>query len=130
MKDWIAKRPGTRPTMWWRFDAPRWEPSEKWAPFSSLVSRLPDPRLRLGGTGTPAFETIAVAPSWPLGIPDYWCDDFDQADPPVYESQAAYLKRHGLVLPGEVVTAKDREPEAAVDLAREATAHLLSKETA
>jgi hypothetical protein len=104
---WIEKHPGTRPTMWWRFDAPR----------CAENSELPELRHCLGGTGTPASETMAYKPELPLGIPVDWDVDFDEADPPLYEAQASYLKRHGLLVPGELkrLTKEDFEPEAAVD---------------
>lgn len=129
---WAADHPGTRPSLWWRFTAPRWRPEGQhrdcWYVHSEILS---EPRLRLGGTGTPAHEVLAYAPSWPFGIPDTWITpedvdlysgrardvrgqvidlgiggDFagvaiDPADPPAYESQAAYLDRHELLLPKE-----------------------------
>jgi len=39
----------------------------------------------------------AVVPVFDYGIPTVWAD-LDGDDPPVFESQAAYLKRHGLLL--------------------------------
>jgi hypothetical protein len=33
---------------------------------------LPEPRLRVGGIGTPAFEVLAVVPTYSLGIPNVW----------------------------------------------------------
>jgi hypothetical protein len=117
LEKWIEKSPGTRPTMWWRFSAPRWEPTGRHVGWY-YVAELPEPRKRLGGTGTPACETMAYVPSWPTGLPEEWADDFDELDPPVYESQASYLKRHGLLEKGELkrLNPEDFEPETAVDL--------------
>ena len=73
----VSDFPGTRPQRWWEYDAP-------------------EPRRRLGGTGTPG---LAIDPN----------------DPPIFESEAAYLERHGLFLPGERKRLRkvDFEPEAA-----------------
>ena len=46
------------------------------------------------GTGTPAYEVRAVVRSFTYGIPDAWVG-IDESDPPTFESQASYLKRHG-----------------------------------
>jgi hypothetical protein len=72
--------------------------------------KLPQPRKRTGGTGTPAYEVQSVGPAFAYGIPTVWVG-LDEDNPPVFESQAAYLKRHGLLLAGEKRRA-DFEPEA------------------
>lgn len=95
---WAVDHPGTRPSLWWAFSAPR-------APFGSLPHMFPDasfpqPRLRLGGTGRPAYEVLAYTPSFAFGLPVMWVGVSDE-DPPLFESQAAYLDRNGLLLPGE-----------------------------
>lgn len=96
----IEQHPGTRPRRWWEFDAR-------------------EPRQRVGGTGDPISEVLAYATSWDgSGIPARWfteeyaeCYDhplenhehdrpaitLDPNDPPVFESQAAYLDRLGLL---------------------------------
>jgi hypothetical protein len=92
--------------------------------------KLPQPRLRLGGTGTPASDVLAYVPRFSYGLPADWITpaqvkyysgiavDINGAhiggelrpfkgvaiepdDRPIFESQAAYLKRHGLFLAGE-----------------------------
>jgi len=83
--DWIAAHPGTRPACWWLYDAPR---------AGSTI----DPRQCLFGEGRPLHEVLNVAPSYAYGIP-VWCGDPDA--PPIFETQHAYLKRHGLLEPGE-----------------------------
>ena len=53
-----------------------------------------------------------LVPHFPFGIPEDF-RDLNPANPPCYESQAAYLRRHGLLEPGEArrLKAKDYEPE-------------------
>jgi hypothetical protein len=67
--------------------------------------KLPQLRERIGGTGKPVSPT-----NLSHGIPDVW-RGIDEDDPPIYESQAAYLKRHGFLFAGEERRA-DFEPEA------------------
>ncbi len=101
--EWVARQPGTRPWGWWRFEAP-------------------EPRRRLGGTGTPKHEVLAFVPVYRCGIPMYWLDSsIDPGDPPRYESQAAYLARLGLLAPGERrrLGAAAFEPEAILPPAAE-----------
>jgi hypothetical protein len=122
---WIEERPGTRPSWWWLSEAP-----EK-------------ARRRLGGIGDPAFEHLNYVETYDHVIPtsfiDQWSVDYyngrardingkkvgdhnegdfagraiDPADPPRYESEAAYLKRNGLLRPEETrhLRKKDFEPE-------------------
>jgi hypothetical protein len=49
--------------------------------------------------GSPPI-TRTTFPTCSYGIPDVW-RGIDKDDPPIFESQAAYLKRHGLFLAGE-----------------------------
>jgi hypothetical protein len=89
--------PGKRPQAFWRLEAP-------------------EMRRRLGGHGTPASAVLAYVPAFVHGIPSDWDDEecgFDPSDPPTYESQAAYLRRLKLLLPGESRRLKpaDFEPE-------------------
>jgi hypothetical protein len=108
----VTSYPGTRPARWWEY-----------------VAR--EPRQRLDGIGTPASDVLAYKPTFSFGLPAVWITqrdvkyyggtavdihgapvgdlyprDFkgvaiDPNDPPRFESQAAYLKRHGLFLAGE-----------------------------
>ena len=145
---WIKKKPGTRPHLWWQFDAPKIsEKTFTWFKYHGsgqhLIGKQYEPRKRLGGVGTPAHEVLCVG-SFDLGIPTMWVSqwntdyyngravdihgkvidsgfkegDFigvpiDPNDLPFFESQASYLKRHTLHLPGERkhLTKKDFEPE-------------------
>lgn len=99
LADWIKTKPGTRPVMWWRYDAPRLDP-EKLGRWSRTVvaPRLIETRRKLRGEGKPLHEALAYAPAHHYGIPD-WFGDPD--NPPEFETQRAYLKRHGLLLPAE-----------------------------
>lgn len=89
LEGWIMEHPCTRPFAWWQVEAP-------------------GPRLRLGGTGTPIDEHLAVQQRFRYGLPLCWASPAtvstfrvgvvpSPADPPVFESQAAYLARHRLL---------------------------------
>src|SRR4051794_17065283 len=113
--EWIADRPGTRPTYWWRYEAP-------------------GPRVRCGGIGTPSHESLANV-LWPhLGVPRDWITDgilstyvrlgsdlgvpaIDPHAPPLFESQATFLERYRLLLPGERhrLSEADFKPERITD---------------
>lgn len=116
---WTRERPGTRPSAWWAFDAPRWndDPWEGCFYHGTFAS----PRQRLGGTGDPVYEALNYVPEFELGVParfltaidlhtwpalrnrlhDRPAEAYDPEDPPMYESSAAYLKRLGLLVEGE-----------------------------
>jgi hypothetical protein len=126
----VATYPGTRPHRWWQCSAPRL--SLGTFPGCYFDGKLPEPRRRLGGIGTPASDVLSCVPTFRYGLPWIWIerwqvmyysglavdihgapigdryptDSFkavaiDPNDPPMFESQAAYLKRHGLFLAGE-----------------------------
>ena len=125
LAEFTADRPGERPRLWWEYDAPRQPAGTYPLHVKSLDDgRLPEPRQRLGGVGDPAWERLAYKPLYDRGIPAIWVDPWeadyygfeatvaiDPDDPPAFESQAAYLARHGLLLPGE----RDRLPEDAFE---------------
>ena len=97
---WARENPGTRPTCWWKFTAPQ-------------------PRRRLGGTGTTKKDALGYesyiddyglppADGWLLAGDLRWhpykeCGHpaVDPRDQPTFESQASYLKRLSLFEPGE-----------------------------
>jgi hypothetical protein len=98
---WTQVKPGTRPSLWWKF-------------------RAPELRRRLGGVGEPdAMRDIR------FGVPTRWTRPvkgdyhgkseltFDPADPPLYESEPAFLRRHELLLPSErrQLTPADYRPQ-------------------
>ena len=97
LAEFAEEHPGRRPGFWWRIESP-------------------EPRVRVGGTGTPAHEVWDFEPSFNRGIPDRWAT-FDAQDAPVYESQASFLKRLGLLLPGELdrLHPGDFEPEVVTE---------------
>jgi hypothetical protein len=120
VREYAAKHPGRRPTRWWIYDAPP-------AGERGCIEM----RKRLGGIGTPACEHLAFQPfQQELGIPSAWisvddlrlfelsCAPVDLDDPPIFESQANYLQRHGLLLPGEAerLSEADFEPETLLDI--------------
>lgn len=122
--DYAKEYPGYRPGRWWKYTAP-------------------EMRKRIGGIGTPCHEALEYSRSFNYGLPVDWItpwqveyynrplpenygnfakplapDNFtgvaiDPNNPPLYESQAAYLKRQKLLLPGEAkqLTKIDFEPE-------------------
>ncbi len=117
LREWVRLHPGSRPSTWWAVDAP-------------------EPRRRLAGIGTPSHERLAHAEHYVLGVPDQWITQdqvciyrehmdtelgipaLDPENPPVYESEAAYLARLGLLLPGERKRLKkaDFEPVSLLDI--------------
>lgn len=99
LADWIKAKPGTRPSCWWRYEAPRLDPAQlgRWS-RTVLAPRLIETRRKLCGEGMPLHEALNYAPSHHYGIPA-WFGDPD--NPPAFESQRAYLRRHGLLLPAE-----------------------------
>lgn len=135
LQGWIAEHPGTPPLRWWQHQAPFCladEPIVLAYPHLApqLVGKLGAPRRRLGGTGDEMYFLLGGVPRWIFGIPQGWvtaedkrwhpwkdrpCTAFDPGDPPLFESQAAYLDRHGLLRPAERkrLTEADFAPEAA-----------------
>jgi hypothetical protein len=97
VREHVEREAGTRPRLWWRWEAKQM-------------------RQRLGGVGTPLHECSAQVPSFEFGIPRSWKKVKDwhlsrgvpisEADPPRYESEAAYLERLNLWLPGEKACVK------------------------
>jgi hypothetical protein len=128
VEDHVADFPGTRPARWWQYSAPRIPLGT--FPGYYYDGQLPAPRKRLGGTGTPAADVLAYVPTFSYGLPTIWIEPWmvryysglavdirgehiggelrefkgvaiDPDDPPTFESQATYLRRLGLFLPGE-----------------------------
>ena len=104
---WAAKHPGSRPSWWWLFPSPRY-------------------RERIGGSGFPKSDFLADVATFLYGIPECWITirdvriwpdlagkEINPADPPAFESEATFLKRNGLLLPGEDDRIKHRawQPE-------------------
>jgi hypothetical protein len=116
LAEFVKAHPGRRPFWWWNFDPKSPE----------------EPRRLIGGTGEPRKESHPDF-GYDFGVPDKrsWNTRFgvkydgpldgeplDPADPPTFESQAAYLKRHALFLPGEEkrLPSDAFEPESVLDI--------------
>ena len=134
--DWVDRFPCTRPWAWWRYDAPRWKRKFNNAWFNG---RLPEPRHRLSGTGTPSHEVLSYMPRFEKGIPVDWIDQqlvdgykkdsksqfrgiaISKDDPPIYESEASYLSRFSLLTEAEEIILKKcpelMKPENVNDIA-------------
>ena len=72
---WIKENPCTRPYAFWRFDAP-------------------EGRKQIGGSGCVDYLGMRISAD---GLPEYWQIQWDKNDPPTFESEGAYLERHGLL---------------------------------
>ena len=141
LKDFISQNPGKRPWAWWEYDAPRWQ--RKFGTWYDGTLAEPRKRLTGTGDpnyeylayvpsfsfGIPVSYVNKFSEEYYNGrrrdvngelIPcKYKEGDFkgvaiDLNDPPLYESQASYLKRHGLLLKSEEkrLKNKDFEPES------------------
>lgn len=98
LEEWTEEHPGTRPSTWWTLDAPRWDDPYVGCFYHGL---MPSPRrLLMGCSGIPAYEVMNYVPQFRFGIATQWLR-VDPANPPRFESQAAYLDRHGLMGPSE-----------------------------
>lgn len=114
LSDCLQYRPGTRPFAWWLFDAPRWN-RQFGAWFDGY---LPEPQ----------YECLSVVPRFSFGVPVDWLEEsfirffsedfkgipIDKDNPPMFESQAAYLQRYGLLKKSEEkrLSDSDFEPES------------------
>jgi hypothetical protein len=110
LADWIRERPGSRPHAWWAYDSPG--PRQRVGGVGDMVPAYAIPEnMEFGIFPRRSFVTedhlSAIAPLGSKLVP------FDENDPPRFESQAAYLKRHRLLVRGEEVrlTDADFEPE-------------------
>jgi hypothetical protein len=94
LEDWIAEHPGRRPAAWWR-----WEATES--------------RRVLGGTADHIAPDVPDVWEWvwrqDFGVPAFW----PQRARVIVEAEATYLKRLGLLVPGEAseLGPEDFEPE-------------------
>ena len=92
-RDWIRKHPGTRPSLWWRFAAPRLTDQRHGRHHWPLI----EARLHVGGgrTLTDGFSCGRY------GVPEFHYQVRPPRKPTMIESQAAYLDRHGLLAADE-----------------------------
>jgi hypothetical protein len=72
---WIKKHPCTRCLAWWQWDAPRWSDHYEDCFFHRT---LPEPRKRIGGTGTPNYEVLSYVPEFFKGVPTRWITKFEE----------------------------------------------------
>ena len=102
--EWVQDAPGTRPSCWWRCAS---EPRRRLDDGPGKPG-WPD-RLRYGKPTGWVWPQVWPAGATIVGGPP----ECDPADPPVYESQAAYLRRLGLLMDDEAerLTDADFEPE-------------------
>lgn len=124
VEDYAQEYPGYRPGRWWAYNAP-------------------EMRKRVGGIGTPCHEVLEHFQKFRYGLPLYWITPWqvsfysgpiptsygyharpiasgaftgvaiDTENPPSFESQAAFLRRHKLFLPSEAkrLSKDDFDPE-------------------
>ena len=140
VSDYVEQYPGTRPRRWWQYEAPRSPIGTYPSRYYDGKLSEPRKRLGGVGTPmheclscVPCFEyglpviwltqdlaslyrgTAKDIHGEPI-FPEYFSRPFDgvaidENDPPQYESQAAYLKRHGLFLIGEAKRLSKRDFE-------------------
>ncbi len=79
LKKFIKDHPCCRPWAWWKLDTP-------------------ERRQQTGGSGDGWTPGMAMDYE---GLPKYWQLDWNKENPPTFESEAAYLERHGLLSPVE-----------------------------
>lgn len=126
LKRWILDRPGSRPSLWWRYDAPRLPQGTYENCFWDGM--LPEPRLRIGGVGTALHDILAYVPVTYLGVPKHWqaheeasitpeIEPINPENPPTFESQASYLDRFSLMTASERrrVHSAHFSPESVID---------------
>ncbi len=121
LAEWIAERPGTRPAGWWTFDRQRWQHPDIPA---ALRGEYAIPRLI-------EIDGELVEPEYPGGRPTMHCGlfalppwrevyDGEEMTPHPVESQAAYLRRHGLLEPGEAARCRNAPDVEEVSISLEA----------
>ena len=93
LQEWTRKRPCTRPWMWWKVDAPRQKDNDVKAYWHN---KLPVERRKV--VGNAKKTTLSYFPYYAWGVYKYW--EFD-GEPPLFESEAVYLRRLGLLTKAE-----------------------------
>lgn len=109
----VEKNPGTRPGRWWKFTAT--EPRKRVGGIGTACHEVLEGYYQRFLYGIPqSWITPHDVEFYKRPAPEKYgfrCEPksagqfaacaIDPKDPPRFESQAAYLKRHGLLLPGE-----------------------------
>jgi hypothetical protein len=93
LADWISSNPCTRPWAWYEYDAPRW--SDPWVDCF-YHGTFAEPREHISGGKRCEYNYV---PSFYKATFRYW--HFAENDPPLFESEAAYLKRLNLLTDAE-----------------------------
>jgi hypothetical protein len=121
--DHVSNYPGTRPVRWWQYAVePRRRLGGIGTPASDVLAYVPTfsfglPSVWVTQSQVKYYSGIAVdIHGNPMGN-RFANSDFNGVainpdDPPVFESQATYLKRHGLFLAGEERRLKKADWEA------------------
>jgi len=143
LSEWIKDHPCTRPLQWWRFNAPRWDDPFIDCFYHGTFAE-PRQRMGGTGTPNfevlayaPHFHK-GIPTGWVTKFDEEYYNGrakdihgniiptkykegnftgkaIDPSDPPAFESEAVYLERHGLLIPGEVQFMKEhpelRKPE-------------------
>jgi hypothetical protein len=83
----VLEHPGTRPWAWWRFDAP--EPTRQlFGGYDAFLKSIPPLLIdEILDWGTGWYVSVGIN---------------EMADPPVVETQAGFLERHGLLTEPEL----------------------------
>lgn len=89
MVAWVKARPGTRPSQWWRFSAPRQADQGHGRRHWPLI----ETRQHVSGTGTVDDRQNCAR----YGVPRFDYQSRPPRKPRIIEAQAAYLDRHGLL---------------------------------
>ena len=118
LADHVRKSPGTRPWSWWKFDAP--EPRRRTGGKGEVLGGHPS-TLQYGLPHEHDFLTAWLAEIFnslhPEDVREY--EVYDKNDPPRYESQASFLERLDLLLPGEEARLTETDfADERIDLAR------------
>ena len=87
--DWIEKYPCARPWAWYEYDAPRWDDPWKDCFYHGTFA---EPRQHISGGKLCEYNYV---PKFYKGIFKYW--HYTEDDLPIFESEAAYLKRLNLL---------------------------------
>ena len=104
MATWLKERPGERPHSWWLFDAPPAAPGDVPETMTRHAGRVICHRRRVDGGAAPD----AIPATWTRHGAQTTLDE-----DAVVESQASFLRRHGLLSPVEErkLPAEAFEPE-------------------
>jgi hypothetical protein len=130
LAEWIRQRPGRRPQFWWNSKAPEkcrrrlagiGDPAHEYLAYTENYEHG-IPTIFLSKWDEDYYNGRARDIHGKLILSDFKEGDFaghgvDPNDPPVYESEAAYLDRHGLLTPGEKrrLTEEDFKPQILVE---------------